>query len=418
MKKILLIEDNSKLRKLKEKELKENLPYPIIIARAFNQMKDAIKEYENDIFIALLDYQSDTLTTCEALDYLYSKSIPTLVYDDKFSNEAREEVLVHGALEYLLKKQNADLLYSTRLIDQVYKNRLIKAIIVDGSQRFRDELSINLKQFGLISMQASDAYLAMDLLEQHPDVKIILIDEDFKGDIQGVDLVENIRLKYPTDQLVILGISPHGYNSKHSIEFLKKGANDFIIKPFIKEQLNLRIMQTLEMLNSVEEKRKLAATDFLTKLDNRRSLDTVVPSMINYAKETGLSLAVAMIDIDHFKLVNDTYGHGIGDEVLKFISTILKTSFRSGDLIVRNGGEEFCVILDKIDKEKSIQVLEKLREKIDKTLFKNEDLSLHITVSVGLFYGLKNSIDEMLNEADIQLYKAKNQGRNCLVSSI
>ncbi len=117
-------------------------------------------------------------------------------------------------------------------------------------------------------------------------------------------------------------------------------------------------MQTLEMLNAVEEKRKLAVTDFLTKLDNRRSLDTIVPSMIRYAKDTGSSLAVAMIDIDHFKVVNDTHGHGIGDEVLKHISKILKISFRSGDLIVRNGGEEFCVILDKIDKEDSIKTLE------------------------------------------------------------
>ena len=175
-------------------------------------------------------------------------------------------------------------------------------------------------------------------------------------------------------------------------------------------------MQELEMLNSVEEKRKLAATDFLTKLDNRRSLDTVVPSMIKYAKDMGRSLAVAMIDIDHFKAVNDTHGHGIGDEVLKYISTILKDSFRQGDLIVRNGGEEFCVILDNIDKEKSIQVLELLRKKIETTPFKDEKITINITVSIGLFYGLKDTIDEMLHEADLKLYKAKDEGRNRLVN--
>lgn len=416
MKKILLIEDNSELCKIKEKELSENLPYTIIVANDFNQVKDIIDVYESDIFIALLDYQLKGAIDGEAVDYLCSKSIPTIVYTDKFCSEQREEVLNQGALEYLLKRKNGDLLYSVRLIDRVYRNRFIKAIVVDGSKLFRDELSQGLEQFGLVSIQASDAYTAMQLLEQHPEVKIILIDEDCQGNIQGVELVEDIRFKYPSDQLAILGMSPHGYNSPYSIEFLKKGANDFIIKPFIKEQLILRVMQELEMLNSVEEKRKLAATDFLTKLDNRRSLDTVVPSMIKYAKDMGRSLAVAMIDIDHFKAVNDTHGHGIGDEVLKYISTILKDSFRQGDLIVRNGGEEFCVILDNIDKEKSIQVLELLRKKIETTPFKDEKITINITVSIGLFYGLKDTIDEMLHEADLKLYKAKDEGRNRLVN--
>lgn len=175
-------------------------------------------------------------------------------------------------------------------------------------------------------------------------------------------------------------------------------------------------MQELEMINSVEEKRKLASTDFLTKLDNRRSLDTIAPAMIKYAKEMKRSLAVAMIDIDHFKSVNDTHGHGIGDEVLKHVSKILKDSFRKDDLIIRNGGEEFCVILDNIDEEKSINVLESLRKKIETTPYKDENTTLNITVSIGLFFGLKETIDEMLDEADQKLYQAKNMGRSRLVN--
>lgn len=416
MKKILLIEDNSDLCKIKEKELSENLPYSFLIARDFTQMKEMIEANEDDIFIALLDYHLKGAEDGEAVDYLRSRSIPTIVYVDEYCSDLRDQLLTKGVLEYLLKKKNGDLLYSTRLIDRVYKNRFIKAVVVDGSQMFRDELSANLEHFGLVSLQASDAYATMDLLEKHPETKIVLIDEDFKGRIQGTDLVEDIRMKYPSDQLVILGMSPHGYNSPHSIEFLKKGANDFIIKPFIKEQLNLRIMQVLEMLDSIEEKRKLASTDFLTKLDNRRSLDTVVPAMIKYAKEMKRSLAVAMIDIDHFKSVNDTHGHGIGDEVLKHISKLLKDSFRKDDLVVRNGGEEFCVILDNIDKETSIKVFEEFRDKIEKTPFTGEGLTLDITVSIGLFYGLQESIDDMLNHADELLYRAKHEGRNRLVS--
>jgi len=416
MKKILLIEDNNELSKIKEEELKKHLPYSLITIKDFNNIQITLETYENDLFIALLDYQQDHIKTCDAVKFLSSKSIPTIVYDDKYSAELREDVLLNGALEYLLKKKNSDLLYSARLVDRVYKNHFIKAIIVDGSASFKDELSTSLAQFGLHTIQASDAVSAMNLLKKHPEVKIILIDDDIKGNQQGIDLVEDIRSKYSSEELAVLGISSHGYNSSYSIEFLKKGANDFIIKPFIKEQLLLRVMQELEMLNTVDEKRKLATTDFLTKLNNRRSLDTIVPSMIKYAKEMKRSLSVAMIDIDNFKLVNDTHGHAIGDEVLKHISKLLKNNFRQDDLIVRNGGEEFCVIIDNINKEKSIEVLESLRKDIEKTAFKNETVTLSITVSIGLFYGLKDTIEEMLDNADKLLYEAKHKGRNCLVS--
>lgn len=416
MKKILLIEDNSELCRAKEKELAENLPYAILIARNFEETQKMIETHEDDIFIALLDYHLEGAVNGEAIDYLCSKSIPTIVYTDDFCNDLREEVLAKGALDYLLKKKNGDLLYSTRLIDRVYKNRFIKALVVDGSELFKNGLSANLEEFGLVSLQASDAHTTMALLEQHPEIKILLIDEDFDGEIQGTDLVEDIRSKYPSDQLVVLGISPHGYNSPHSIEFLKKGANDFIIKPFIKEQLNLRIMQTLEMLDSIEEKHKLASTDFLTKLDNRRSLDTIVPAMIRHAKEMGRSLAVAMIDIDHFKSVNDTHGHGIGDEVLKHVSRLLREHFRKDDLVIRNGGEEFCVILDHIDRETSIRLFETLRKKIEITPFEGSGLKLYVTVSIGLLYGLKESKDEMLSHADGLLYQAKREGRNRLLN--
>jgi diguanylate cyclase (GGDEF)-like protein len=98
------------------------------------------------------------------------------------------------------------------------------------------------------------------------------------------------------------------------------------------------------------------------------------------------------------------------------MAKLLRDSFRKDDLIVRNGGEEFCVILDNIDKEKSIKVFEELRYKIEKTPFEAEGLNLNITVSIGLFYGLKDNIDEMLNHADELLYTAKHEGRNRLVN--
>ncbi|MBL4816701.1 MAG: GGDEF domain-containing protein [Shewanella sp.] len=115
--------------------------------------------------------------------------------------------------------------------------------------------------------------------------------------------------------------------------------------------------------------------------------------------------------------VNDTFGHDVGDDVLKLISKVLKSNFRKKDLIVRNGGEEFCVVLDDLTLEKSIDIFEKLIKKIESTPYEKDGVVINITVSIGLFHGIKNDIKSMLSLADKNLYVAKENGRNKLVSS-
>lgn len=415
MKKVLLIEDNPKLLEQKFNEIQEHLDYPILIAENYSKLVEILRDKSDEIFIALLDYHLEGSEEGDALMLLCRNNIPTIVYTEHFCNDIREMVLAQGGLDYLLKNTNADLVYTLRLIDRVYKNNFIKALIVDGSEALRMQLSCYLEQFGIQSLQANDAPTTIKLLQEHSEIKLLLIDLDIQGDIQGIDLVEDVREHYTNSDLAILGLTPHGYNSPFSIEFLKKGANDFITKPFIKEQLNLRIMQSLEMLNMIEEKHQLASTDFLTQLYNRRTLDLMGPSMIQKASIEGKSLSVAMVDIDHFKHVNDQYGHQVGDNVLKFVSQLLKSSFREDDLIVRNGGEEFCVVLEHIDENKAIDLLESFRKRIDMMPYVDENCSIRITVSIGLYYGLKETMEMMLSIADQRLYEAKSAGRNRVV---
>ena len=415
MKKILLIEDSPKLLEEKFQEIKEHLDYPIEVAKNYAQLEEIIESDDQEFFIALLDYHLEGAVEGEAVKLLCKNKIPTIVYTERFCNDIRETVLAQGGLDYLIKNTSADLFYTLRLIDRVYKNDFIKALIVDGSEALRDQLACYLAQFGIQSLQAHDATTTMELLSKHSEIKLLLIDLDIQGEIQGIDLVEDVREHYSNGDLAILGLTPHGYNSPLSIEFLKKGANDFIIKPFIKEQLNLRVMQSLEMLNMIEEKHQLASTDFLTQLYNRRTLNLMGPTMIKKASIEGKSLSVAMIDIDHFKRVNDVYGHQIGDNVLKYLSQQLKRSFRDDDLIVRNGGEEFCVLLEHAQENKAIDLFESFRKRIEAEPYSEGDISIPITVSIGLYYGLKDTIDLMLEIADKRLYQAKSSGRNRLI---
>ncbi|TMM44836.1 diguanylate cyclase [Colwellia ponticola] len=416
MKKILLIEDNPQLLKNKIEELRHNFTYSIDTVENFEQLQEYIKLNKENVFIALLDYFLDGAMEGQSVDLLLEHNIPTIVYTQEYSTDIREILLDKCVFEYLIKKPNSDLLYSTRLIERVYKNNFIKALIVDGSESFRNQLAENLQQFGLASLHSSDANTTLELLKNHSDIQLVLIDLDISGDIQGVELVEAIRAQFPSTSLAVLGMTPHGYNSQLSIEFLKKGANDFITKPFVKEQLNLRIMQVLEMLDTIQEKSIEATIDPLTQLKNRRALEVESKVLIQSALLTNKPLSVAMIDIDHFKVVNDTYGHDVGDDVLKLISKVLKSNFRKKDLIVRNGGEEFCVVLDDLSLEKVINLFEKLIKKIASTPYEKDDVVINITASIGLFHGINNNIKPMLSLADKKLYVAKKTGRNKLVS--
>jgi len=416
MKKILLIEDNPELLKNKIKELRKSFIFPIDTVENFTQLQEYLVINKDNIFIALLDYFLDGAMEGQGVDLLLEHKIPTIVYTQEYSTEIREILLDKCVFEYLIKKPNSDLLYSTRLIERVYKNNFIKVLIVDGSKSFRNKLARNLQQFGLESLQSTNAKTTLELLEEHCDIQLVLIDLDISGDIQGVELVEDIRKNFPSTTLGIIGMTPHGYNSQLSIEFLKKGANDFITKPFVKEQLNLRILQVLEMLDTIQEKNIEATIDPLTQLKNRRALEVESKVLIQSALISNQPLSVAMIDIDHFKVVNDTYGHAVGDDILKLISQILKSNFRKKDLIVRNGGEEFCIVLDDLTQEKAIDIFEALIKKIASTPYEKDGVFLNINVSIGLFHGIKNDIKSMLTLADKKLYVAKSNGRNQLVS--
>ena len=160
----------------------------------------------------------------------------------------------------------------------------------------------------------------------------------------------------------------------------------------------------------------MALTDSLTGLYNRRYLEVHLGKLIENNNQSKKALAVLIMDIDHFKNVNDTYGHNVGDEVLKVFAERLKNSVRSFDLIARYGGEEFVVILPDVSSERAYMVAERLRRSIGDTPINCsvEEGSISITTSIGgmiVESGIHN-MEQVLERADKCLYEAKNTGRN------
>ncbi|RMG60605.1 MAG: GGDEF domain-containing protein [Deltaproteobacteria bacterium] len=166
----------------------------------------------------------------------------------------------------------------------------------------------------------------------------------------------------------------------------------------------------------ITEQKELALTDPLTKLKNRRYLGMYLEETLKVSRRYGDSLTVAMVDIDHFKKINDTYGHPVGDEVLASLAEILRSSVRESDLVVRYGGEEFTLVLQRTNRERAKNVLERIREDIAGRVFDTQAGKLSLTVSIGYTTcdcnGEKVRMTRFLRVADAALYRAKEGGRN------
>ncbi len=177
----------------------------------------------------------------------------------------------------------------------------------------------------------------------------------------------------------------------------------------------LAIVAVDDVTELEEERRKvqeMANRDYLTGLYNRRYFSEVGESFFQNAKRGSLRLAVAMIDIDHFKRINDTYGHAAGDAVLKGLARILERNLRKADVLSRFGGEEFCVLLNCKDGEDAYAVLDKIRLLVEREEFDANGRRVSATISAGITNRLGESLEKMINQADEMLYKAKNAGRN------
>ena len=155
-----------------------------------------------------------------------------------------------------------------------------------------------------------------------------------------------------------------------------------------------------------------ATTDFLTGLNNRRQLLRLGLPMLASARRSATPLAVAMLDIDHFKRINDTWGHDAGDEVLARIGQLLKASFRSSDIVARFGGEEFCILAPGLSPEEAFSLFDAFRLRLAEERFTFDGEQVAITISIGVSSDVVDSIDTMIAAADTQLYRAKERGRN------
>ena len=236
----------------------------------------------------------------------------------------------------------------------------------------------------------------------------------------GDDIIHFVRSFNNPDKarIPILVVSGETDQTKRTA-FLRNGANDFIIKPYDDDELIVRSSNLIENKKIFEQAKKqeqdltkLAMTDQLTGLYNRHSLFDIGPKYLSDAKRHNFPVSLLVFDLDHFKNVNDTHGHGIGDIVLKTVGKVLNDNCRTEDTAARFGGEEFVMILSHCDVDFAFTKAEAIRLAIEKS--KPNDLS--ITTSIGVAALAKDDdFESLFDKADKAVYEAKETGRNKVV---
>lgn len=201
---------------------------------------------------------------------------------------------------------------------------------------------------------------------------------------------------------------------------LNKVESSYVIEA-IRDISDCKIVDVVEdktvyaLKKKLDEINKLIVIDELTKCYNRRYINEKLPIDIESAKANNLPLAIAMIDIDYFKLINDKYGHLLGDLVLKDIINIVKDNIRGkSDWIARYGGEEFLILFNDTSKEEAYNLLKRIKSIVENSILKYDDIEINITISIGMasLTSEINDMDKLIRIADENLYKAKRSGRN------
>jgi diguanylate cyclase (GGDEF)-like protein len=295
----------------------------------------------------------------------------------------------------------------------------IRVLVADDSAVSRKlvEHALSEKRYSLAF--AKSGRETIDLFTEHNPTLVIV--DWIMPDLTGIEICKHIRARTQASYTYIILLT--GKSEKESVvEGLAAGADDYLTKPFHPEELIARVgvgLRIMELQREIEVKnamlQELALTDPLTSLPNRRAIQDWAARQLSGAARYGFSFWVALADLDHFKAVNDTYGHDAGDSVLKAFSRILKTRSRRNDICGRIGGEEFLFVLTHTTKENAKRVIECVRAELEATKFNFNGNSLTVTASFGLagFEGTRApEFSQLVAEADLALYSAKRLGRN------
>lgn len=281
-------------------------------------------------------------------------------------------------------------------------------------------LENNLKEWGYEVVSARDGNEAWELARAN-DIRLAILDWNMPG-IDGIELSRKIRNEYQKEDskyIYIILLTGRG-GQDDIIQGLSTGADDYMTKPYSFVELKYRVQNGERIIKNEDKRIRLASLDNLTKLWNRNKIFDFLDTELKRGERENTPTGVVMIDIDHFKRINDRYGHLIGDEVLVEVADRLRSAIRPYDRIGRYGGDEILVVLPNCGNKEAKNIAKRLYDSVANEKIPTEVGSLKINISIGCVSNEKSlqvSRMELIQASDNALLSAKKKGRDRIILS-
>ena len=408
--KVLVIEDDvDDMRVLRRVIGKANLE--AVTADTLTRARHLFSASEPESFLcAIIDYSLPDARNGEGIDFAIEAFLPVIAITTEFDLEVRNAILAKNVVDYV-PKENAQIFeYISRLLYRLEKNKEVGVLIAHPKRSSRAKMTSLLLRHNFKIFEAADIVAAETLIRQHASIKLVMCFEKLL-DGNGINLIASLRKYFGKDDLSIIAMTEQKFQSS-AARFIKSGANDYIYLPFSQEAFLCRVMQNVEHIEHIDTIKHAANKDYLTGLPNRRYFFELVQRELGRKPS---SMALALIDLDHFKSINDTMGHDAGDEVLKRVSSLISEYFKVY-VYARFGGEEFCVFMQNTSLDEAIEKMEAFRLAVNEATIEHGKHKFTCKLSIGVTARFDGSIESMLKQADLHLYHAKESGRNRVIS--
>lgn len=407
---IVVLEPNADLAEALALAIKDASGLLPCVASNAEEAVGFIGDNPDTIFAAVVDFGYEGAQ--DLLNTMTENGIPAIAYGTDYTDEIRKHISTLSIAAIVVDEGKSLIKRVSKAIRKMADNQDVGILVVDDSRSMRMALIRFLATRRYKLIEAENGIEALKLLASHPEIKLVITDNEMPQ-MDGFSLIREIRKSYSKDDLAVIGISAKT-NSQLSVKFITNGANDFLNKPFLKEELFCRVDHNVDMLQRIALIRDLSNKDPLTRLYNRRYFFDHCDDFLATAADEDKITVAAMFDIDHFKQFNDTYGHDVGDIVLLHVSQLIADAFAENSIVSRFGGEEFCVLTAHEPNTDLFACYDKIRRKIDSTPVDVEGAPLKVSVSVGICKD-REDVLTMIKIADGRLYNAKESGRNRVV---
>jgi len=296
----------------------------------------------------------------------------------------------------------------------------MKILIAEDDVTSRLILENMLTKWGYDVVSATDGNDAWDKLQEEDAPRLVILDWMMPG-MEGIEICRKIRENAKSeDQYTYVTLLTAKESKENIVTGMDAGADDYITKPFDQHELRVRVRagQRIVQLQSelLEAKKDLliqSRTDPLTGVLNRRAILSQLESELSRSKRGNTNISISMLDLDHFKKINDTYGHLAGDAVLRECMNRIGDSIRNYDSIGRFGGEEFLVVFPEAKQEDALLIAERIRKNVVEKDVNVNGVHISFTISQGLATANGDmTVDNLIAMADEALYRAKENGRN------